>query len=69
MTALSRGDAEAWCLDHGVLSRIYFTAPPLGMLLAAEARVRLRGRVFCAKLHHDNPTRCIFCAWRAERPA
>ncbi len=48
---------------------IYFTAPPLGMLLAAEARVRLRGRVFCAKLQHDSPTRCIFCAWRAERPA
>ncbi len=41
---------------------IYFIAPPLGMLLAAELYVRLRGthRVFCAKLHHHNAQRCIF---------
>ena len=41
---------------------IYFTAPPLGMLLAAELYLRLRGsnRVFCAKLHHHNDNRCIF---------
>jgi aquaporin Z len=41
---------------------IYFMAPPLGMLLAAEAYVRRRGaaRVFCAKLHHDNARPCIF---------
>jgi len=45
---------------------IYFTAPPLGMLLAAEFYVRARGaaRVLCAKLHHDNHERCIFrCAY------
>jgi aquaporin Z len=45
---------------------IYFTAPPLGMLLAAEAYVRLRGAraVRCAKLHHANAQRCIFrCGW------
>ena len=40
---------------------IYFTAPPLGMLLAAEAYVRLKGVVGCAKLHHQNDRRCIFC--------
>ena len=42
---------------------IYFTAPLGGMLLAAEAYVRTRGKesVACAKLHHQNPTRCIFC--------
>ena len=37
---------------------IYFAAPPLGMLLAAEVYVRARGcaRVRCAKLHHhDRP--------------
>jgi aquaporin Z len=48
---------------------IYFVAPPLGMLLAAEAYVRVGGRraVACAKLHHDNPSRCIFCAfWRTR---
>jgi aquaporin Z len=46
---------------------IYFTAPPLGMLAAAEVRVRLRGvrSVLCAKLHHENDERCIFrCAYR-----
>ena len=41
---------------------IYFTAPPLGMLSAAELFLRLRGRApFCAKLHHHNSKRCIFC--------
>ncbi|HEX4949465.1 MAG TPA: aquaporin [Blastocatellia bacterium] len=41
---------------------IYFTAPPLGMLLAAESYLRLAGahKVFCAKLHHHNDQRCIF---------
>ncbi len=41
---------------------IYFLAPPLAMLAAAEVFVRLRGstKVFCAKLHHHNSARCIF---------
>ena len=41
---------------------IYFTAPPLGMLLAAEVYSHLRGKasVRCAKLHHHNDKRCIF---------
>jgi aquaporin Z len=41
---------------------IYFTAPPLGMLLAAESYLRLAGahKIFCAKLHHHNNKRCIF---------
>lgn len=41
---------------------IYFTAPPIGMLLAAEAYVRCAGahKIFCAKLHHHNDKRCIF---------
>lgn len=41
---------------------IYFTAPPLGMLLAAEAYLRLgrARRVYCAKLDHRGPHRCIF---------
>ncbi|MCI0528373.1 MAG: aquaporin [Nitrospira sp.] len=48
---------------------IYFTAPPLGMLLAAEVYVRLKGiqGVFCAKLHHHNDKRCIFrCGYRTQ---
>ena len=44
---------------------IYFTAPPIGMLLAAEAYLRLRGpkNIFCAKLHHQNDKRCIHCGY------
>jgi len=40
---------------------IYFAAPPLGMLAAAELFIRLKGRlaVRCAKLHHDQGP-CIF---------
>ncbi len=50
-------------------SWIYFTAPPIGMLLAAEiylGRTRRRG-VICAKLHHHNEQRCIFRCGYAER--
>jgi aquaporin Z len=41
---------------------IYFVAPPIGMLAAAELFVRTRGleAVFCAKLHHHTAARCIF---------
>jgi len=41
---------------------IYFTAPPLGMLVAAELFLRIRGGAApkCAKLHHANNKRCIF---------
>lgn len=47
---------------------IYFTAPPIGMLLALEFYLRLRGpqKVYCAKLHHENDKRCIF---RCNYPA
>jgi aquaporin Z len=47
---------------------IYFTAPPIGMLLAAEVYVRVFGRaaVRCAKLHHPATGHCHFgCAQRA----
>jgi aquaporin Z len=41
---------------------IYFVAPPLGMLAAAEVFlvVRKRKGPYCAKLHHHNDKRCIF---------
>jgi aquaporin Z len=41
---------------------IYFVAPTLGMLAAAEVFLRARGGVapYCAKLHHANNKRCIF---------
>jgi aquaporin Z len=50
---------------------IYFTAPPIGMLAAAELFLGLRGApdILCAKLHHQNDKRCIFrCGFR-ERSA
>ncbi len=48
---------------------IYFTAPPIGMLLAAEAYKRRKENhvVACAKLHHQNNKRCIFrCNFEAN---
>jgi aquaporin Z len=41
---------------------VYFTAPPIAMILTAQL-FRLRagsGSIFCAKLHHENNKRCIF---------
>lgn len=49
---------------------IYLTAPLLGMLTASQLYLWQKGRlsVRCAKLHHDNDKRCIFCGvnggWR-----
>ena len=45
---------------------VYFVAPPLGMLAAAEVYLRWQGRerVWCAKLWHGEP--CLFCEWRAN---
>ena len=48
---------------------IYFVAPPLGMLLAAEVyqRIHASSAVACAKLHHHNNKRCIFrCNFEAN---
>ena len=41
---------------------IYFLAPTLGMLAAAEIFLWARGGIapYCAKLNHDNNKRCIF---------
>jgi len=42
---------------------VYLTAPPLGMLFAAELYLWRKGQqaVNCCKLHHNNDKRCIFC--------
>jgi len=51
---------------------IYFLAPPLGMLAAAELFVRRHGhaRVQCAKLHHPLNVPCIFrCTFGQEKRA
>lgn len=39
---------------------IYFIAPPLGMLMAAELFTRTGRSAACAKFHHHNNKRCIF---------
>jgi aquaporin Z len=41
---------------------IYFIAPLIGMMMAAETFVRARGAgaVLCAKLEHDAALDCIF---------
>jgi aquaporin Z len=41
---------------------VYFLAPTLGMLIAAEVFLIVRGGIgpYCAKLHHANDKRCIF---------
>jgi aquaporin Z len=48
---------------------IYFIAPPLGMLLAAELYLQRNGKnvVKCCKLHHNNSKRCIFCGANGGR--
>jgi aquaporin Z len=50
-SALFAGGANLW---------IYFTAPPLGMLAAAELFLRTHGSARCAKLHHGRSGPCIF---------
>jgi len=46
---------------------IYFMAPPVGMLLAAQ--VFQRRSLACAKLVHDSAYRCIFCGHNPPREA
>ncbi len=52
---------------HGIW--IYLTAPPIGMLLAAELHLRLGRRTPCAKLNHITNRRCIFHCDFAEMAA
>jgi len=58
---------------HSASLWIYFVAPPLGMLAAAELFVRIGVRAGCAKLHHPPGVRCIHCGQMAghvvTRPA
>ncbi len=59
----ARSFASAVPARHWADLWIYFTAPLIGMLCAAEVYLRTCGarRIACAKLHHDNDQRCIFC--------
>jgi aquaporin Z len=59
----ARTFASAVPAHHWQALWLYFTAPLIGMLSAAEVYVRTPGvqNVICAKLHHENSKRCIFC--------
>ena len=45
---------------------VYLFVPPLAMLLSAAAYTSLGHRVMCAKLHHQNHRRCIFCEYSRQ---
>jgi aquaporin Z len=59
----ARSLASAWPSGIWTAFWIYLTAPLLGMLVAAEVHrlARGSGASHCAKLHHQNSYRCIFC--------
>ena len=59
----ARSFASAFAGNSWTSLWVYFSAPIIGMLAAAEAYIRTQGvsRVGCAKLHHENTKRCIFC--------
>ncbi|MBI4527819.1 MAG: aquaporin [Deltaproteobacteria bacterium] len=65
----ARTFASAVPAHHWTALWVYVTAPVIGMLAAAEVYVRLNGTqsVACAKLHHQNHTRCIFCGKAAAQ--
>src|SRR5581483_7031427 len=58
----ARTFGSAFHADYWRALWIYFVAPSLGMLFAAEAFLAMRGGAapFCAKLDHHNHKRCIF---------
>ena len=59
----ARTFASAVPAHHWGALWIYFIAPLAGMLSAAEVYLRTKSArsISCAKLHHDNNKRCIFC--------
>ncbi len=59
----ARSFASALPARHWSDLWIYFVAPLIGMLAASELYLRTRrpSQVACAKLHHENSMRCIFC--------
>lgn len=59
--------SAVWARDWTALW-IYFAAPLLGMLGAAQIHPRPEAASDpCAKLHHQNAERCIFCEFRAAK--
>jgi aquaporin Z len=68
----ARTAGSAAAAGIGTALWVYVTAPPAGMLLAAEAyrRIRSAGAVRCAKLQHDTSggRPCLFrCGYQEAR--
>lgn len=63
----ARSFASAFAAQNWASLWIYFLAPPLGMILASFLFQLLAGKVACAKMHHANDKRCIFCAFHQQR--
>jgi len=59
----ARTFASAVPAHHWAYLWIYFLGPVIGMAFAAEIYLRTQSvtSVLCAKLHHQNTQRCIFC--------
>ena len=59
----ARSSASALVAMHGEALWVYFAAPIFAMLTATEAYIRFQKsrNTACAKLHHANDKRCIFC--------
>jgi aquaporin Z len=65
----ARSFASAVTADMWNTLWLYFVAPPLGALAAAQLYLKLKGKsaVLCCKLHHENEQRCIFrCRYGAH---
>ncbi len=76
LSGMSMNPARSFATDFvGMQWRglwIYFTAPLLGMMAAAEVYVRTKGiqSVICAKLNHSGSVGCIFrCGYREQKAA
>src|SRR5271169_2604306 len=74
LSGMSMNPARSFASDFVGMQRngiwIYFVAPVVGMLTAAEVFVRTRGlyAVICAKLNHSGNARCIFRCGYMETP-
>lgn len=65
----ARSFASACAARNWMSLWVYFTAPPAGMIAAAAVFREIRGAnsIACAKLHHQNRYRCIFCEFQASK--
>jgi glycerol uptake facilitator-like aquaporin len=71
-TSLNPARTVASALPSGTWTAVwvYFAAPALGALAAAQVYLRLRGEsVHCAKLLHCTGGHCVFCDCLTARPA